>query len=539
MSKLARPNNGNVLSITKGLNQLTNGFKQRNVAVIRSEDLRRMRDVSHDQLELEKHERQQKERLGLRELSENRVKSWSNTIEGQRLKKLAARKIREEQDELDRQKIDIEEAKLQAKKRKDAIQDAKRLQYMQTDRVKGFHSALTLTEVLKERDAQVKMNLCKKERIKHKDDVFVRQRKQNFEDSIVEERVKANAKVKKALETAGFQKQQMEDRLLRAKEIKLEDVAEGRQIKEHWETYKQALQNIDKTKTQDKVELRDSYFREWDFKKERVKEEKVKEIEIENEIKKFVNAKRQMALMRKEKEDELFNAFQKHTKNICDQLSEDMKSRVDDEDDRIAKAVYEREMKRLKEEEEKAQAELESIKETNLQRLRMIKDHENERKENMLRDKAFLEQRMKNDMSFKQGVEKANLKKRNEAIAVQDFYNQQMASFSRKQKEERKKQLEFDAENMKALEKDEEMFQEYAGNVIEDAKRNERSLFPLLKAKNEGPGGGRGPKFLGNAGLRPSYIVQDATGVQLSHYRKDEKTQCKAYVSAWTTIQMT
>lgn len=38
-----------------------------------------------------------------------------------------------------RVKLDIEEAKLQAKKRKEALDRAKTLQYYQTDRVKEFH----------------------------------------------------------------------------------------------------------------------------------------------------------------------------------------------------------------------------------------------------------------------------------------------------------------------------------------------------------------------------------------------------------------
>ena len=39
----------------------------------------------------------------------------------------------------ERVKIDIEEAKHQAQKRKEAIERAKTLQYYQTDRVKTFH----------------------------------------------------------------------------------------------------------------------------------------------------------------------------------------------------------------------------------------------------------------------------------------------------------------------------------------------------------------------------------------------------------------
>jgi len=63
-------------------------------------------------------------------------------VQGQRLKKLQARKLRDEKDEENRVKIDIEEAKYQAAKRKEAIEKAKTLQYFQTDRIKGFHVSI-------------------------------------------------------------------------------------------------------------------------------------------------------------------------------------------------------------------------------------------------------------------------------------------------------------------------------------------------------------------------------------------------------------
>ena len=60
-------------------------------------------------------------------------------LQGQRQKKLQARKLREEKDEEERKKIDLEEAKFQAKRRKEAIEKAKTAQYFQTDRIKSFH----------------------------------------------------------------------------------------------------------------------------------------------------------------------------------------------------------------------------------------------------------------------------------------------------------------------------------------------------------------------------------------------------------------
>lgn len=86
------------------------------------------------------------------------------------------KKIREEQDEERRKVIDIEEEKIAAERRREQIEKAKQQQYYETDRIRTFHvrktsfqwrktfrfaeilqSALTLSEVLKERDLQIEM----------------------------------------------------------------------------------------------------------------------------------------------------------------------------------------------------------------------------------------------------------------------------------------------------------------------------------------------------------------------------------------------
>lgn len=75
-----------------------------------------------------------------------------------------------------------------------------------------------------------------------------------------------------------------------------------------------------------------------------------------------------------------------------------------------------------------------------------------------------------------------------------------------------------DKRNGALLRAEEAQFQEYANKVISEAKEHGRNPYPLIKAAQEGPGGGRGPKFEGKQGLRPSYLVCDGTGVQLPNY---------------------
>ena len=79
-------------------------------------------------------------------------------------------------------------------------------------------------------------------------------------------------------------------------------------------------------------------------------------------------------------------------------------------------------------------------------------------------------------------------------------------------------ELDLDNRNGALLKEEEIQFQEYASKVIAEAKAHDRNPYPLIKAAREGPGGGRGPKFDGKQGLRPSYLVFDGTGVQLPNY---------------------
>lgn len=72
-------------------------------------------------------------------------------------------------------------------------------------------------------------------------------------------------------------------------------------------------------------------------------------------------------------------------------------------------------------------------------------------------------------------------------------------------------------------------FQDYAQKVLSEQKAKDPSgnHFPLIKAANEGPGGGRGPRFEGRSGYRPSYLVCDSTGVQLPNCSQENVARSK------------
>ncbi len=98
-----------------------------------------------------------------REQSKARYKNWGNTLEALREKKKRERLERLAAAEIDSQKIDENEAKVQSEQRANAIDRAGRLLYQENDRVKEFHSALLLSSVMKERAAQIELNRIKKQ----------------------------------------------------------------------------------------------------------------------------------------------------------------------------------------------------------------------------------------------------------------------------------------------------------------------------------------------------------------------------------------
>ena len=63
------------------------------------------------------------------EKSKNTVSKWNNTIEGQRKAKLAAKAKRLEEEEIAKQKLDLEEELWRAEERRRVIDQAKKLQF--------------------------------------------------------------------------------------------------------------------------------------------------------------------------------------------------------------------------------------------------------------------------------------------------------------------------------------------------------------------------------------------------------------------------
>ncbi|KAM4609460.1 cilia- and flagella- associated protein 210 [Polymixia lowei] len=465
---------------------------------------------------------QEREVMHLR--SKDMVKCWSNTIAGQRQKKLKAKKIREEIEEEQRKLIDMEEAKYQQQKRKEAIEKAKAQQYYQTDRVKGFHSALLLSEVLKEREAQLELKQRMQSASKGMNKEFMNILKSREDEALREEHQKVLQKKLDRQAVAEDLKKQMKENELARERDKLEDKKEGEEAQRLrelyiWEQSMEKHKEVEQKRNIMQAHLEHlsnrDIIRAIDAQREQVEEE---------QRKRFLSTKQKIMTLRKDKEAEMFREAQILRDRITDKLITIQQEQTFNEEELIAKAVAEREAKQAQhqmEEDEKKAATLKSI----------AAHRESMRQEQVQRDMREHQKSLEMLQAKKEGdkifFEKQHLKTqkmKEDRIILQDLYVNQMAEKRARDQQLRKDQQYIEAKNVELIAEEEKQFQQYAKRVINTAAEAKRNVLPLYKAAREGIGGGLGPTF---GGVRPSYLVQDNTGAQMPKYVCDTTQNIK------------
>ncbi|XP_072435374.1 cilia- and flagella- associated protein 210 isoform X1 [Chiloscyllium punctatum] len=463
-------------------------------------------------------QKEEKEALHLK--SKEVTKYWTNTIAGQRQKRLDARKLRQEKEEEERKQIDIEEAKYMAQKRKESLERAKTLLFYQTDRVKGLNAALMLTEALKEREAQIELkrkkdNLHEREEKSYMEEI---QRRINLGED--EEYQKLMKDKEKRMALAEFHQQQIKENGHLKELEKQQYIKEGEEIKKLAHLYQWELNKIEQLKNQEKHNnMMNHKTHVANLKIIKALENQKEELEDEN-IRLFVSAKQQMLKLRKKRQAEIDKEKEDHRKLMIRLISEQMKEEVQDETHRIAKAAEEMEAKRqmeIKQKEEKTVADLKAIEEY---RLMMMKKREEKEKEEKIQALEALHARIEADSLNHEQDKKKKLKAREEGESVQAFLVEQMAEKKAKALRDRAAELEHKQKSLALLEMEKKEFEEYAQQIIEAAAKKGRNIYPLLKAARQGIGGGRGPVLIDESGIRPSYQVKDTSGVQLPNYKR-------------------
>ncbi|XP_068936264.1 cilia- and flagella- associated protein 210 isoform X1 [Petaurus breviceps papuanus] len=494
---------------------LPSGVDLRQVTILPNDEWKRIQD-SLDKLSRKaaqlRAEKKAKKDMHLN--SQEMVKHWANTYAGMRKQKLKAKELRAQDEENERRRIDLEEALYRAQERKEAIESAKIYQYYQTDRVKTFHSALLLSKVLKERDAQIQFQ---KNKLKT-DAKWEEQLKQNIEKAFQEEQEKADKRRSDRMALANDHLKQMKEREEVEEQRKREEEKDAKEIEKQAKLHELELAKRQEKKEEKMLECKRMHLETMENRSiVRAIEEQQQEEEDEK-IRKFVKAKKGLANIRREKDAETYKLMEERKERIFNFLNELNRKKLDNKDDLIARDIAEAEAEKVQAEKEKEERKKAKIKEIEEYRDAVVKSKNELKKQEKKEAEETLKALIKADKLFWKHEEEKQRKVDEEKKMTQTFIIHQIAEKKVNLKQQMEDDLEYDRETeVLALEKEKE-FKQYAREVIESESKLTKNIYPLLRAVKFGPGGGRGLPFKERGGIRPSYQSRDFYGTQLPSY---------------------
>ncbi|KAL4636186.1 coiled-coil domain-containing protein 173-like [Arapaima gigas] len=448
------------------------------------------------------------EEEALHQQSKEVVKSWSNTIAGQRQKKLEAKKIREEISEKERKQTDVEGVKYQQQKRKEAIEKAKTKLLYQTDRVRGFHSALLLSEVLNEWETQLelKQKMLNASRNMESDVIAALRRKEDEAMQRDEQRAKQRRLKNKA--TAEDLKQQMKEHKYKRNQERLRIKKEAEELLELQELYNRENDRLEQEQKEQKQCIMNAY-KEHMATRDLLKTLDAQREEMEDERRRMIiTAKEKMMKLRKEKEAERFRGVQRRNEALLERVTQLERLRqqkvFSNEEQLFSKAVAQREARLAQEQKQKDEKKMAMLTAIALHREVKKQEEEDKERDEKQKDLDILYAAKEADrLFFEEQLLKAQ-KMKEDRKTLQDAHIHQMAEKCTKKQCEKNQEMHFNTKNTDHFADEEEWFQIYAQEVINRAAEAGRNIYPLRKAARMGIGGGLGPII---GAMRPSYLV--------------------------------
>ncbi|XDV51045.1 hypothetical protein PO909_019998 [Leuciscus waleckii] len=437
-------------------------------------------------------EEREAEREALYMRSKEAAAQWTNTIAGQRRVKLEAKGVREAIAEEKRKQQDREEAEYRAQTREEALERARTKQFFQTDRVKGFHSALFLTEVQQERKAQIELKRMQANAIKDDDKEFFAERSRREELAVQQDQQIAQQRRRDRKAISESWKLQCKANEMK-KEKKRQEIRREVEEMEQLIDYDLRIQAMKECKKQEEKRSSMKAYQDLLTERELMRAAEALMIEEEEEKgKQIISQKEEQRRVWKEKRMEIIRERQRPRDTVVQKLAMQKQQEISHEDSSIAKVVAEREAEHARvqyEKEEKHAAMLDSIAAHRQSKTRELQGKAEEEKHISLETLYALKEA---DKLFKEKEQLKVQKSREERTALYDSHIQQMAEKRARDLHERKEQNDFAEETMALLVEEENQFQKYASRVIERARMAERNVSPLEKNRQSGRGSGKG-----------------------------------------------
>ncbi|XP_061413344.1 cilia- and flagella- associated protein 210 [Lethenteron reissneri] len=439
------------------------------------------------------------ERAAMLARSKEITQKWTNTLEAQRDQKLAAFTLRKEQEEEARKRLDVEEAKFQAEQRRQALERARTLQYHQTERVRGLHSALQLTETLKEREAQLELKGRVESARRSRERDWVQASSREREEAQREEERRAAERAEVAARIAEAQKQQVEEQRREVERALMEAREETREMERLARTHMWEQRVVRELRERDKKDIMKAHREHMAVKESLRAKEQERQAEEDKRIRVHSAAKHKINLLKRQKEEEILREQLAQRERATELLAAHIQQRVNDEDERVARAVAEQDAhceQEQRKKDERAQAARLSIAQ---HRQQTMKEKAAEQRAERQRALEELRARTEADLLF---AESQRLKEQHlaeESRQLKDVHVEQMTRRRAAEEAARRESRSRERRDAELAAEEERRFQEYALRVIDAARTGGRNPLPLVRAA---AAGGQGPPLPGRGAIR-------------------------------------
>ena len=402
------------------------------------------------------------------------------TPQAQRSRKEAVKEERLAAEEEVKKEVDRQEAKIKAEARQLQIERANKMLYDDTDKVKSFHSALLLSDVLKEREHQIAYKGAVETIKKRHEAVFVKEQERALEVAEMAESKKMAERRVRALEERDAQLAQLEDLKAKILSEKAQNMREGTMLRaQAAEEMEKAIQK-EATKRSNAIANNVATMRANQALKAFKAVEGMKEAEQDVKIAEFAKQKEKTLVARKVHEQAKRDEAQRRRDKMVAVMEADLLKRKTDANNRMNKEAEEAQIAEDLREEIKAEERREEQRmiDRSRQQQFMIRAAEKDRLKR--EEMAFVEQwKVRNEqLRVEEEMEKIALFQKNKTL--QNAHLRQIGRKVDKAAYQRAREMEEALETELVMQEDEELFKHYTAVCMEEWKTQGKDLKPMM-----------------------------------------------------------
>lgn len=454
-------------------------------AILRGSDVARIREsIARGPSTAEVEERRQQEVLHKR--SQERVAKWQDTFDAQRKRKDRAAQEKRDREEAARVELDEEEARIQGAARSKIIERANQLLLENTEPMRELQSKALMSDVLKEREAQIEVRRKIEQMHKEQDQRWLQQQAEQLKAEDEREQQKARDAYDKQMEVAKahreqlmeYQKRIMHERKLADEEriASLEHAA--RTAREEREEKEMRLR---KARELTEETMR---FNELSLSIQRQEKERAMQEEIQHQ--KHVEKKERLDQLKREQEQKVTRRKQEQQSKLIERQINAMIDRESIEKARLEKQQVEFEEARVRKEEaddERVRQQKQKLKESWEWQLAQ----KQKRKQKELEEQRQFQQQYKdNHARFSVEEDEENRVRRQHNKDVLRFVQEQAQEKEALALEQKTLDLMEDVETRDALAREDEAFREYAEMYANEVAGEGKSPAPFRRLKRGG-----------------------------------------------------